>query len=117
MIKERNIALAIIFSIVTCGIYGLYWFVMLTDETKEVVNDQKTASGVLALVLTIVTCNIYGWYWAYKLGERVDYMKQSRGQQSSNTGILFIILQALGLGIVNYIVAQAELNRHATPAV
>jgi hypothetical protein len=44
-------------------------------------------------------------------------MKQSRGQQSSNTGILFIILQALGLGIVNYIVAQAELNKHATPAV
>lgn len=33
--KERSIPLYIILTIVTCGIFGLYWFVCLTDETNE----------------------------------------------------------------------------------
>lgn len=32
MIRERNIVLSIILSIVTCGIYGIVWFIQLTDE-------------------------------------------------------------------------------------
>lgn len=110
MIKERNIALYIILSIVTCGIFGLYWFVVLTDETNNVSGKTELASGPLALILTIITCNIYGWYWAYKLGEKVDIIKSQDGQVSSNTGILYVILQALGLGIINYALAQDALN-------
>ena len=30
--KNRNIALCIIFSIITFGIYGIYWFICLTNE-------------------------------------------------------------------------------------
>lgn len=29
MIKERSIVLYIILSIITCGIFGLYWFVCI----------------------------------------------------------------------------------------
>ena len=44
MATNRNIALCIIFSLLTCGIYGLYWFVKLTDELNY--NAQtKTAGG------------------------------------------------------------------------
>lgn len=32
MIKERNIVLCILLSIITCGIYGIYWFCTLTDD-------------------------------------------------------------------------------------
>ena len=53
-VQERNIALCIILSLVTCGIYGLYWFVCLTEDTNAAANEEGT-SGVLALVLTIVT--------------------------------------------------------------
>lgn len=115
VIKEKNIAVAIILSIVTCGIYGLYWFVTITDETNQLTNSQM-AQGVMALILTIVTCGIYGWYWAYKLGEKVDILKQQRGVASSNSSILFVLLQFFGLGIVNYVLAQSEINNYAQPA-
>ena len=36
MVTQRNIALCIILSIVTCGIYGLIWLVFLTDDTNTV---------------------------------------------------------------------------------
>ena len=35
MIKERNIVLCILLSIITCGIYEIYWFCTLTDDTAR----------------------------------------------------------------------------------
>ena len=56
-VEERNIAVCIILSLVTCGIYGLYWFVCLTEDTNAAANDEGT-SGVMALVFTLITCRI-----------------------------------------------------------
>ena len=64
MIQQKNIALCIILSIVTCGIYGLIWFVKLTDETNMLAppspDGKPYTSGGIALLLMIVTCDIYG---------------------------------------------------------
>ena len=68
-ITKRNLATCIILSIVTCGIYSLYWFIVITDDAKNASNDVSGASGGTALLLSIVTCGIYGIYWAYKQGE------------------------------------------------
>ena len=110
-VPERNIALCIILSLVTCGIYGLYWFVCLTEDTNAAANEEGT-SGVLALVLTIVTCGIYGLYWAYKRGELLDKAKVNRGMPASNGGVLYLILYIFG-GIIAYALIQNELNKLA----
>ena len=113
-INKRNLAVSIILSIVTCGIYSLYWFIVLTDDTKNVSNDVEGASGGVALLLTIVTCGIYGFYWAYKQGERIDNAKAMRGMAAGgSSNILFLVLQIFGLGIVNYILIQDSLNKIA----
>ena len=112
MIKQRNIAVCIILSIVTCGIYGLYWFVCLTDDMNTAAEEQGT-TGAVALLLTIVTCNIYGLYWAYKMGEKVDIVKAKNGMQTSNSGIMYLILNFLGLSIVTWALIQNELNQVA----
>lgn len=113
MIEKRNLAMYIILTIVTCGIFGIYWFIMLTDDSNLASGDNTSPSGPVAFLLTLVTCNIYGWYWAYKLGEKVDVACNERGigDGTTNSKILFIVFQALGLGIVNYIIAQDKLNR------
>ena len=107
--KQRNIALCIIFSILTCGIYELYWYVCLTDETNTAANEAGT-SGIMALVFTLVTCGIYGLYWAYRCGEKIDQAKLSRGQNASNGGILYLILYIFG-GIISLALIQHELNK------
>ncbi|WP_081675176.1 MULTISPECIES: DUF4234 domain-containing protein [unclassified Butyrivibrio] len=107
-ITGRSIALAIIFSLITCGIYNIYWFIVLTDETNVLCNRQHETSGVVAFLLSIVTCGIYSWYWAFKLGEKVDQIK---GEQSSSNSILFIILQLIGLGLVVEAIAQDAINK------
>lgn len=91
-INKRNLAVSIILTIVTCGIYGIYWFIVMTDDTKNVSGDINGASGGVAFLLTLVTCNIYGYYWAYKQGERIDNAKNARGIPSSNSNVLYSFL-------------------------
>lgn len=114
MAKNRNIALCIIFSIITCGIYSLYWLVRLTDEINEIAGIDDTSGGMV-LLFTIITCGIYGFYWAYKVGEKVDGIKQGRGELSSNTGILYLILSIIGLSIITYCLIQNEINKIIPP--
>lgn len=41
--KKRNIALAIVFTIITFGIYGIYWFVCLTNDSNRMNSAEATA--------------------------------------------------------------------------
>ncbi len=105
MLQNRNIALCIVLTIITCGIYGLYWLVVLNDDINYVTNEPNAMTGGMVLLLTIVTCGIYGWYWMYTKGEKLDKV-----DGSTNSGILFIILGILGLSVVTYALMQERLN-------
>lgn len=112
MIQKRNIAVCIILSIITCGIYGIYWFICLSNDANTASNTFGTSGGT-AFLLTLVTCGIYGFYWSYKQGEKIDAAKSRRGIVSSNSGIMYLILYFVGLGIVAYALMQNELNKLA----
>ena len=112
MIKERNVAVSIILTLVTCGIYSIYWIICMTNDTKELAGDDGV-DGMTAVLFGILTCGIYYIYLMYKLGERIDIIKQKNGQTSSNTGIFYIILHVIGLGIVVSALVQSELNKYA----
>ena len=113
MIKKRNIALCIIFSFITGGIYLLYWFVCLTNDANETAGEICPTRGGTALLLTIVTCGIYGWYWSYKMGEKVEVIRTKGGMPTGDMSILFLILQFFGLGIVAYAIVQDAINKYA----
>lgn len=110
MKEEKNLVMNIILSLVTCGLYGLYWFVTLTEDAKEFSKDEQMQSGGLALVLTIVTCGIYGFYWAYKMGKMIEQGQKNYGLNAKDNSILYIVLQLFGLGIVGYCLMQNDLN-------
>lgn len=112
MIKERNIVVTIILSLITCGIYGIYWFVVMTNDVAQNSSEYKT-SGVTALVLTLITCGIYGFYWYYKMGKAIAQMGESKGIAISDNSLMYIILALFGFGIVNYALMQNDLNKMA----
>ena len=45
MIQKRDIAICIILSLVTCGIYGLYWLSCLADDVNTVSDNPGDTSG------------------------------------------------------------------------
>ncbi|MBQ5390689.1 MAG: DUF4234 domain-containing protein [Clostridia bacterium] len=113
-IANRNIAICILLSIVTCGIYLYVWLYQMAEDLKTASGDANAPSGIMVVLLTLVTCGIYVWYWLYKAGEQLNTAKAARGMVTDpNAGILYIILSVLGLGIVSYCLIQSELNKFA----
>lgn len=111
MVTKRNIGLAILLSIITCGIYAIYWFVVVSDDTNRANNDANGTSGGVAVLLNIITCGIYGFYWAYKQGEKLDYAKNMRNMPSSNSNVLYLVLAIFGLQIIGLALMQDSLNK------
>lgn len=112
MIKTRSIPVCILLSIVTCGLYSLYWFICLSDDANTAMGEPGT-SGAMALVFSLITCGIYGLYWMYKQGEKIDGAKARRGMSGGNSGILYLVLAIFGFSIISYAIMQNELNKMA----
>lgn len=115
--KKRSIASVIILSIITCGIYSLYWLVVTTNDIELALGEKSDGtcrSGGAALALSIVTCGIYTLYWYYKEAQRVQTLAEARGLRPSSTeGWVYILLCVFGLEIVAMALLQDELNRVA----
>lgn len=107
---KRSIGTCIVLSIITCGIYAIYWFIKLTDEMNAA-SGQNDSSGGVAFLLNLVTCGIYGIYWGYKMGQKVQTAKSSRGAVADqNTPVIYLVLNIFGLQIVTLALIQNELN-------
>ena len=116
-IQNRSIATCIILSIVTCGIYGIYWFVCMVNDLNTASKCPQDTSGGMVFLLSIVTCGIYMIYWLYKSGDKINYIRQRNGATTdNNTGLLYMLLAIFGLSIVSWCLMQNELNNVATAA-
>ena len=103
--KVRSVPLAIVFSIITFGIYAIYWFVCLTNDTNALAKS-KTAGGVKAIFFSIITCGIYSLYWVYMLG-----VKDGEISGNGSRGALYLILSFFGIGFIcASILTQNTLN-------
>ncbi|MCX4372850.1 MAG: DUF4234 domain-containing protein [Dysosmobacter sp.] len=112
-IQRKSVGLCIVLSIVTCGIYALYWLYRMAEDLNIVTARPNGPSGGLVLLLTIVTCNIYGLYWLYRAGEDLDRQRADQGQLPGHLGILYLLLAIFGFSIISYALLQSELNGYA----
>ncbi|MBQ7542974.1 MAG: DUF4234 domain-containing protein [Clostridia bacterium] len=114
-IEARDIALAVLLSVVTCGIYNIFWFIKMVEDVRKAANDQTSFTGGVTWLLTIITGGIYGWYWYYQAGKKMKYAKQVRNMPAEdNTEILYLVLSIFGFGIINMCLIQSDLNKMAT---
>ncbi|MCL2591765.1 MAG: DUF4234 domain-containing protein [Defluviitaleaceae bacterium] len=67
--KRRSIALMVIFTFITFGIYAFVWTVMFQAELKRTTGD---GAGVgLHILLMLFTFGIYALYWHYAASVRL----------------------------------------------
>lgn len=118
-IQKRNIGVNVLLSIVTCGIYGLYWMYTLTEDTNYITRNRDDFSGGIVVLLNIVTCGIFGVYWAYKQGEKLDrYFAERSGigaAATENLSMLYLLLAICSYFtgftvLVAYALMQDKLN-------
>lgn len=93
VLEKKSIGMCILLSVITCGIYSLYWVYTLQEDTNRLTMNNTEPTGGMVVLLDIVTCGIYGVYWSYRQGEKIDRYYASRGDSTNtNLGLLYLCL-------------------------
>lgn len=108
--NKRSVGVAILLTILTCGIYGIYWEICIVNDVNKVTHNESATSGGMVFLLSLLTCGIYWLYWLYKSGQMIDDARVSLGKASGNNAILNIVLSLFGLGIVAIAIMQSDVN-------
>ena len=110
MREPRNIAVYVILTIVTCGIWGLVWFFQLGSDIQALRGDSKP-NTLVDFLLTWVTCGLYGFYIAYQWPVLLQEPLRARGVHvDNNLPVLSLVLAVFGLNIVSVILMQSAVN-------
>lgn len=97
-------------SIVTCGIYGIFWIISLNDDVRTLTKRSDLTSGGVVILLIILTCGLYSLYWAYQMGKAVTQYRREKNIYTDDAAVLYLILSLFGLGIVVYALLQTNIN-------
>ena len=106
-IKQRNIVTCILLTLITCGIYGIYWVICMAREAVAVKDPADNA--VLEIVLMLFL-PFLGFYMAE---QKFAAGCEARGIPHKDNSVLYLILGLVGLGIVDYCMMQNDLNKLA----
>jgi len=107
----RNIALDIVLTLITCGIWGLYW----QYKQMECLNawlGREEYSFLLWFLLSILTCGIFAIYYEYKMAKGINEIQhRERFLLNADLAILCVFLTLFGFGIVSLAIQQADINK------
>ncbi len=103
-VKNRNMGVQILLIIVTCGIYGIYWFYQTAMELKSLANDQEASPGLWTVLLFIPFGSFFSCYKYSELYEKASTEK-------FNLWVLFILWLVFTPAV--WFIVQMELNKRA----
>mgnify|MGYP006306754759 CR=1 FL=1 len=108
---EINIPTYILLTIITCGIFNLYWNYRQM-ETCNYLLKREEFNFVSWLLLSIITCGIYHVYYQYKMGSAiVEIQNLRKAYVNQNLPILSVVLTIFALSFVTDLIHQLELNK------
>ena len=108
--QPRGVVFVIVISIITLGIYSLYWVFKTTEEMKQ--HTGEGIGGLLGLVIWLVVSPVM----AFVIPSEIGKMYEKDGQQPPVTGWTGLWLFPFGIllipAIVWYVKVQGSLNRY-----
>jgi len=106
-----EIVLGIVFSVITCGIYNIFWNKRQFEAMNSLLGKEEY-NFWLWFVVCIVTCGIFQIYYQYKLGTDLDAILRARvGGAPTNFGVLGLVLSLFGMSVIADAIFQVEFNK------
>ena len=103
-IKKRNPFLVLVFSIITLGIYGLYWIVSTTHELQRTTSSAPKAWWIILMFIPIVNIIVmFIYYWKYSKA-----VNELTGFSTVGLFLLWIFISPVAM-----ILTQMQLNQKA----
>jgi hypothetical protein len=106
-----NIAMDVILTLITCGIYYFFWQARQFRAVNYLLG-QERYSLWLWFLLTLITCGLYNIYYEYYLAQGLVEAQEKNGcQKSRDLPVLSLILTIIGLNLVTDAIQQNEINK------
>ncbi|MCX7714293.1 MAG: DUF4234 domain-containing protein [Clostridia bacterium] len=105
----RSPAMVIFLSIITCGIYSLYWIYKLGTELQLYLNDYSINPS-MNVVLSIL-CPPFWIYVLYRYCQNITEAQRRAGIMPEDNSVAVLLLCIFGLGIVAVAIMQSSINR------
>lgn len=98
LMDNRSLGIYILLSLVTCGIYSLYFTYKMAHDVNIACagDDENTAGLVVYILLSIITCGIYCFYWQYKIGNRLAANAPRYGLHFQENGTTVLMWDIFG---------------------
>ena len=107
LLSTTSLVISILLSIVTLGIYGIYWMYLLVKNTRSIQKDTTSCTGEMLCLLFVP---FYSLYWWCTKGEKVKEGFKEHNYASTSNGTIYLILAILGLSIVSMAIMQSDFN-------
>ncbi|MDE3257635.1 MAG: DUF4234 domain-containing protein [Gemmatimonadota bacterium] len=108
---RRSIVAGILLSLVTLGIYGLYWQYKQM-ATLDAWLGRNEFSFWLWFFLSIITCGIFGIYYEYKMATGINEVQDDNDlTYDSNLPVICVLVAIFGFWIASVAIQQHQINR------
>ena len=96
--SDRSVWLYILFNLLSCGLYGLYFIYDLAKDVNIICRDdgENTPGLIVYILLCILSCGIYNVYWQYKLANRLMNNAYRYNVSITEGGTAVLLWQILG---------------------
>lgn len=105
-VNKRKIGICIFLSLITFGVYKIYWEYLLVKNVK-IIKKEETCTGEMLCLLFIP---FYFLYWWVVQGEFVKNEFSQHGYSSTGNGTIYLIFGIFGLEIVSMAIMQNDFN-------
>lgn len=106
-INKRKIGVCILLSIVTFGIYQIYWQYLLVQNTRAI---QKNESNCIGEMLCLMFVPFYSLFWWFTRGNIVKDRFAEHGYSATGNEIVYLLLGIFGFSIVSMAIMQNDFN-------
>lgn len=103
-VKKRDMLLQVVLLIITCGLYGFYWFYQTALEMKSITQDEEAAPTLWTILLIIPFGAVYSYFKYAEIFEKISSEKLSKW-------IIFILWFVFSPAV--WFIVQRDLNRIA----
>ncbi len=106
-VNKRKIGICVLLSIVTFGIYQIYWEYLLVKNTRAIQKDDSSCTGEM---LCLVFVPFYSLFWWFTRGKIVKDKFAEHGYSAIGNEIAYLILSIFCLAIVSMAIMQNDFN-------
>ena len=97
--QDRNVIIYLLLTILTCGIYSLFFFHSWAQDVNTVCrgDGRETPGLVKFILLGLVTCGIYSFIWYYSLENRLQDNGPRYGVEVRQSGSTILLWMLVGI--------------------